>query len=169
LRDGFFEAEAVLRLSTATLKTMRVKAEVAEARTAYNFSTVTELADVMVRERGLSFREAHMIVGTAVGELCDRGGRTPDLTTDMLDRIAQERLGHALGLSEASLRNAVSATANVNIRCVKGGPAPSEALRSVKASRERFASQEAWWREREAELKAARQRLDIAASELAKS
>jgi argininosuccinate lyase len=169
LRDGFFEAEAVLRLSTATLKTMRVKPEVAEARTAYNFSTVTELADVMVRERGLSFREAHMVVGIVVGELCDRGGRTPDLTTDMLDRVAQERLGHALGLSEASLRNAVSATANVNIRCVQGGPAPSEALRSVKASRERFAGQEAWWREREDELKAARHRLDIAASELAKS
>ena len=52
LRDGFREAEAAINLMTATLSSLRVKSAVAEARAAENFSTVTELADVLVRETG---------------------------------------------------------------------------------------------------------------------
>jgi len=167
LHEGFGQAEAVLALAAATLRSLRVKGAIAEARAAENFSTVTELADVLVREAGLSFREAHMVVGSAVSALHDRGGRTADLGLDLLDRVAQERLGHPLGLSEAALRQALSPAANVAIRCVTGGPAPVAVLRSVKASRERFAGQEAWWQDRQEELEAARRRLDDAASRLA--
>jgi argininosuccinate lyase len=169
LEEGFLQTEAALNLTAATLRSLRVKAAVAEARTAENFSTVTELADVLVRETGLSFREAHTIVGLAVGELHERGGRTPALTLFLLERIAQERLGRPLGLSEASLRRALSPAENVAVRSVTGGPAPSEALRSVHASRERLAAHQAWWREQKDKLEEARRRLDTAASRLARS
>ena len=169
LRDGFREAEAAINLMTATLSSLRVKSAVAEARAAENFSTVTELADVLVRETGLSFREAHGVVGAAVGDLYHRGGRTRDLTLELLDRIAKERLGHPLGLSEASLQRALSPIENVSVRSVTGGPAPSEVRRSLKASRERLASDEAWWSEQNARLKEARDRLDATATELARS
>ena len=167
LGEGFREAEAMVNLTTATLRSLQVKALVAEARAEGNFSTVTELADVIVREKGLSFREAHGVVGAAVSELYDRGGRTPDLSVALLDRIAQERLGHPLGLSEASLRRALSPAENVAVRCITGGPAPDEVLRSVRASMERFAADQSWWREQKEKLEAARRRLDSAAAGLA--
>jgi argininosuccinate lyase len=169
LREGFREAEAVINLTTATLASLTVKSAVAEARTAENFSTVTELADVLVRETGLSFREAHGVVGAAVGELYERGGRTRDLTLELLDRMAEERLGHPLGLSEASLRRALSPVENVSVRRVTGGPAPSEATRSIKASKERLAGHCDWAREEQGKLEEARRRLDAAASALATS
>jgi len=52
-----------------------------------------------------------------------------------------------LGLTEASLRRALSPAENVAVRSVTGGPAPNEVLRSTKASRERLAGHETWWRD----------------------
>ena len=37
-----------------------------------NFSTATELADLMVREKNLPFRIAHQIVGRTVTEAIDK-------------------------------------------------------------------------------------------------
>jgi len=169
LAEGFGKAEAVLNLMTGTLRSMRVNAAAAEARTAENFSTVTELADVLVREAGLSFREAHAVVGAIVAELHEQGGRTSDVTTILLDRIVQERLGRPLGLPKSSLRRALSPEENVAVRSVTGGPAPSEALRSIGASRSRFAAHQAWWWEQTEKLKEARRRLDAAASQLTRA
>ena len=168
LAEGFHQAEAVLRLTTATLASLMVKGDKAEARAAENFSTVTELADVLVRERGLSFREAHSVVGAAVGELADGGGRTKDLTMDLLDRMSQERLGHTLGLSTASLARALSPKENVAVRSGEGGPAPAEVRRSVTESRKRLATHGVWWRQKAEKLEVARRRLDAAATELAR-
>ena len=169
LREGFREAEAILNLATATLRSLQVKAAVAVAQAERNFSTVTELADVIVREKGLSFREAHGVVGAAVSELYDRGGRTPDLSVALLDEVAQQRLGRPLGLSEASLRRALSPAENVAVRSVTGGPAPNEVLRSLKTSVERFVADQAWWQEQKKKLEAAHRRLDAAAAKLAAS
>jgi len=166
LRDGFREAEAMVNLTTATLGTLQVKAAIAGARAAENFSSVTELADVIVREKGLSFREAHAIVGAAVGQLCDQGGRTADLTVELLDEMARDSIGRALELSEASLRRALSPAENVAIRSIIGGPAPQQVLRSVKAGRARLAADGAWWKEQAHRLESARQRLDVAAKAL---
>jgi argininosuccinate lyase len=101
--------------------------------------------------------------------LFESGGRTKDLTMAQLDRIARERLGHPLGLAEASLHRALSPLENVAVRRVTGGPAPNEAGRSIKASRTRFAEYESWWRKQREQLEQARLRLDTAASELAGS
>ena len=169
LREGFREAEAVINLTTATLGSLQVKSAVAGARAAENFSTVTELADVLVRETGISFREAHGIVGATVADLHERGARTGNLTLELLDRLAQERLGRPLGLPEASLERALSPIENVTVRSVIGGPAPGEVLRSVEASRGQLARDDDWWSSQEAKLKEARARLDAAAFELAKS
>ncbi len=160
LKDGFREAEAIVNLTTATLRSVRVKEGVAEARAGINFSTVTELADVMVREVGLSFREAHIVVGVAVGELTERGAGPDELDLELLNRVAQEQLGRRLGLSKESVRRALSPRENVMIRAVTGGPAPKEVLRSILVSREQLATQEAWWREQALHLESARHRLN---------
>ena len=168
LGEGFRQAEAMLRLTTATLATLRVRGDKAAARAAENFSTVTELADVLVRECGLSFREAHGLVGAAVGQLADQGGRTGDLTLELLARMAQDRLGRRLGLSPQSLAKALSPAENVAVRAGVGGPAPIEVRRSVGASRDRMEAHRTWWEQQATHLARARERLDRAAADLVK-
>ncbi len=55
-------------LKTTTFKTERM-AELANA----NFATATELANYLVAQHGISFRECHEIVGWLVGELVQQG------------------------------------------------------------------------------------------------
>ncbi len=55
-----------------------------EAAAASGFSTATDLADWLVREAGLPFREAHHVTGSLVA-LAEREGKDlPDLTLDQM-------------------------------------------------------------------------------------
>src|SRR3546814_14754793 len=55
---------------------------------AGGFSTATDLADWLVREAGVPFREAHHITGRAVKAAEDAGVLLPDLPLEALTSIA---------------------------------------------------------------------------------
>jgi argininosuccinate lyase len=159
ISDGVDQAEAVMQLASATLRSLIVNKDIAAARTHQNFSTVTEVADVLVREAGLSFREAHGIVGAAVQRILEINGTTGDLTLELLCNISCERLGRQIHLSNKSLQRALDPMQNVMVRSVTGGPAPSEMVRSVKSSKRRHSDQQKWWRAQDEQLRKAQQRL----------
>ncbi|PAF11595.1 hypothetical protein CHH61_26470, partial [Shouchella clausii] len=54
------------------------------------FSTVTELADVLVRDYKLSFRQSHLIVQTFVKRLNDTGSNLNDGNEEQIKHIAKE-------------------------------------------------------------------------------
>src|SRR3546814_13141981 len=57
------------------------------AAAAGGFSTATDLADWLVREAGVPFREAHHITGRAVKAAQDAGVMLPDLPLEPLTAI----------------------------------------------------------------------------------
>ncbi|MFH0862403.1 MAG: argininosuccinate lyase [Candidatus Altiarchaeota archaeon] len=65
--------EATLEVVTGMVDTMKINKERLAHLSGANFTTATELANHLVRERGLSFRECHHIVGSLVGELSRKG------------------------------------------------------------------------------------------------
>ena len=54
---------------------------------ASGFSTATDLADWLVRELGLPFRDAHHITGTLVALAEKNGCDLPDLTLDQMKSV----------------------------------------------------------------------------------
>lgn len=60
-----------------------------------NFSTVTDLADAMVRHSGLSFREAHHVTGGVVRMAMDQGLAANEITSPMIDQAAREAFATA--------------------------------------------------------------------------
>ncbi|MFQ6041386.1 MAG: argininosuccinate lyase [Candidatus Poribacteria bacterium] len=76
-KPPLWEAFDVVQACLSILKGMLATLEINEKRMAElvsaNFATATELANFLVRERGLSFRECHEIVGGVVGELSSSG------------------------------------------------------------------------------------------------
>lgn len=83
---------------------------------ASGFSTATDLADWLVREHGIPFREAHHITGTAV-KICEaRGGELELLTADDLAAIDPRLSGTVLP--------DLSVEGSVNSRTSAGGTAP---------------------------------------------
>ena len=126
---------------------------------AIGYATMTELADTIVREKGMSFRMAHNIVGKTVSRGVDAGLTAVDLTTELLDESSQELFGHPLGLSAEALQKALNPWENIRVRTVTGGPAPVEMARMLGNARARLSAAEARQADRRARIADARQHL----------
>jgi argininosuccinate lyase len=83
-KEQVFDAADTLMLSLAAMegmvRDMTANQPVLEIAAASGFSTATDLADWLVRELGLPFREAHHITGSLVKMAEDRGIDLPELT-----------------------------------------------------------------------------------------
>ena len=123
-------------------------------RVRCDFSVATDLADGLVSEAGMSFRDAHHVVGGLVRLALDAGKSATEITSEMLDRAAQDVLGRTLGWPEDRLRAYLDPVASVNARR-NGGPAPSEVTSAVQ-------SQRAHLERLMADVKSTRERLDAA-------
>ncbi len=101
-----------------------------------NYSTVTDLADALVSGWGISFRQAHEVVGAVVREAVSRRARATDITADMVSRAAERVLGRKLRLDPGVLGRALDPVEGVRARSHPGGPAPQEVRRSLEARRD---------------------------------
>ena len=116
-------------ISTALFNTERMREEAGRG-----YSTATELADVLVRDYDLPFRQAHTIVGRAV----QKG--TIDLAT--LEGAARETGGISLvkkGLTDTAIQDALDPVQSVAVRAAFGGPSPAIAGESLENARQRLA------------------------------
>lgn len=93
-----------------------------KART--DFSTATDLADALVRESGLSFREAHHAVGAMVRQALDADLAADEITAAMVNAAASQQTGRDIRLDAASVRRCLDPLASVQARSAHGGPAP---------------------------------------------
>lgn len=93
-----------------------------KART--DFSTATDLADALVRESGLSFREAHHAVGAVVRQALDADLAADEITAAMVNAAASQQTGRDIRLDAASVRRCLDPLASVQGRSAHGGPAP---------------------------------------------
>ncbi|WP_267397221.1 MULTISPECIES: argininosuccinate lyase [unclassified Sphingomonas] len=127
-----FEAHDLLGLSiaamtgmveSATFRTDRMRA-LAEA----GFATATDLADWLVREAGLPFREAHHVTGRAVKRAEELGVALDQLPIDELTGI-DARI-------DARVYDVLSVDASVASRTSFGGTAPANVRAAIAAARE---------------------------------
>jgi argininosuccinate lyase len=87
------------------------------------FSTATDLADWLVREAGVPFREAHHITGRAVKLAEDRGCGLADLPLDALREI-DARI-------DERVFDVLSVDASVRSRTSYGGTAPDRVREQI--------------------------------------
>jgi argininosuccinate lyase len=107
------------------------------------FALATDLAEVLVLESGLDFRQAHRLVGRLVrNRLAD--GNLKGLTPDELAAVALEVLGRRVELSETTLRSALDSGAAVSARTVPGGAAPEVMAEMIGECERALAEAEAW-------------------------
>jgi argininosuccinate lyase len=115
----------ILRLYGAVMETLHVNVEHLLHRAMAGFTTVTELADTLVREENISFRQAHSIVSGMVTHALIHHLSPDNLNSDLLAQIAQEKIGREVHLSGAALHQALDPVTFVNKRTGYGGSAPS--------------------------------------------
>lgn len=130
-KEPVFEARDLLALSLEALAGMIETIEFVPQRmadaAALGFSTATDLADWLVREAGVPFREAHHITGRAVKAAEDRGCDLADLPLDALKEI-DARI-------DERVFDVLSVDASVRSRTSYGGTAPERVREQVAAAK----------------------------------
>ena len=133
-KEPVFEARDLLILSLEALEGMVETIEFVPQRmadaAALGFSTATDLADWLVREAGVPFREAHHITGRAVKAAEDRGCDLADLPLDVLKEIDARIDGRVFDV--------LSVDASVRSRVSYGGTAPERVREQVAAAKEKL-------------------------------
>ena len=122
-----FEAHGLIALSVAAMTGMVADSsfETARMRQAaeLGYATATDLADWLVREGDIPFREAHHITGAAVKLAESEGVALSDLTLEQLQGI-DARI-------DARVFDALSVDASVASRASYGGTAPDQVRAQV--------------------------------------
>jgi argininosuccinate lyase len=145
------------------MRTAEFDPERLEANAAQGWTTLTELADTLVRDRGVSFRMAHAISGRLIGA---RQRDTERPLSALLAEVSAGLLGTPIAYSEAALAEILSARHFVNVRRTFGGPAPEETRRASNVSRAQLEADQTWWIHTTDALSAAERRLAERASSL---
>jgi argininosuccinate lyase len=119
-KEQVFDAADNLMLGLAAMAgmvaDMSARSETLRAAASGGFSTATDLADWLVRELGLPFREAHHVTGALVAEAEARGCDLPDLPLEVMQAC------HA-GIT-AGVFDVLGVDNSVRSRISYGGTAP---------------------------------------------
>ena len=131
-KEPLFEARDLLIRSLEALAGMLDTVEFVpdrmRAAAAQGYSTATDLADWLVREAGVPFREAHHITGRAVKAAEERGCDLADLPLDVLKSI-DERI-------DQHVYDVLSVDASVRSRTSYGGTAPERVREQIAAAKQ---------------------------------
>ena len=152
----FRDARRAVSLVAAALRSCELDVPRLESRAAEGGTTLTELADHLVRENGIPFAAAHTIAARLLPNRRPAG----EPLDAVLRRVSAEVLGAPLQYSTAELTRILSARHFVEVRRTAGGPAPEVTGRALDESRQALGTDREW-------LDASRARLDAAKSRLA--
>ena len=138
----FGDATRAVRLVAAALSSATFDRDRLGDRACDGWITITELADTLTRDHGLSFQTSHHVAAKliAVREA------SPDVAlSELLGDVTAEVAGRRIGYSEAALAELLSPAHFVEVRRTEGGPAPAETGSALTASRELLQRDADWW------------------------
>ena len=147
IEDSAYLLEGIIR-------TLEVDRERALQVTRDGFSTVTDLADEMVKSMGLSFSAAKKIVGRLVVTAQTEGIACTEIDTARVRRAAKEALNIDLEMPQELITNALDPVENVNRRAIIGGPSPTRVQQMIDAGEKELESFRCRWQQENERLTA---------------
>lgn len=110
-----------------------------------DYSTMTEVADVLLRRAELPFREAHHYASELTTYGRSNNKRPVDLTDEELEHLYEESMGEPLPIDVEYIRRAMDPTEMVGQRRGLGGPQPEEVERLLGESSARLEADRDWF------------------------
>jgi len=124
LWDAVDQTKSSVRIMSRAIGAIKPKVENMRRRAEESFAVATELADTLVRDAGLAFRDAHSVVGRMVASATEAGKSPKDLSFEDLQSACREVLNRDIQLSEVKFRPALNLERCVEARALPGAPAP---------------------------------------------
>lgn len=133
-KEGVFDAAETLELCLAAMTgmigDMTINKDAMRAAAGSGYSTATDLADWLVREADLPFREAHHVTGRAVAQAEEAGCALADLPLEELQALHPSITGDVYSV--------LTVDASVASRTSFGGTSPDNVIAQIKAWQERL-------------------------------
>ena len=133
-KEQVFDAADALMISLVAMegmvRDMTANREALEAAAGAGFSTATDLADWLVRELGLPFRDAHHVTGTLVAMAEAKGCDLPDLMLEDMQSVHAGIRGDVFDV--LGVHNSVAS------RTSYGGTAPDQVRSQIALWKERL-------------------------------
>ena len=126
LFDSVDTIKASLRIFIPMIEKMGINAEKMTKAAKLGFSTATDLADYLVR-KGMPFREAHHVVGSAVAFALDKRIDISELTIDELKSFSEK--------IDNDIYSYITPEASVSSRKAKGGTAGESVKAQIDSAR----------------------------------
>jgi argininosuccinate lyase len=166
------DATEMFRMLASLLDGLIVFKERALDEVNAEYSTTTELADVLQREADVPFRVGHQFASALVDYGREKKLRPGEIPYAQAQRVYAETAkkfdmsATKLPLTEARFRASLSAQGMVNASQGLGGPQPGEVRRMLDGETRRVAADQSWVKEERARLAQASARLDATFKQL---
>ena len=119
-------------IMTGIIATMKVKPEKMGKQVQGSFTMAVELAETLVSDAGLSFRESYKVAADLVNFVIQKGQTLDKLTPEDVQASAQKLYGKKVKITNATIETATDPTKSLLRRKSLGGPHPDEVKRMLK-------------------------------------
>ncbi len=160
----FADALRAVRLFAGVISAATVCKERLRGRVFERPLTVTELADTLVRDEGISFRLAHQLVSEAVAEVAADYAHRRMIAA--LKRLAPKAVQRRLKISHRDCMKALDPVHFVEVRTIEGGPAPDQIIAAIARARAASKSNQAWLKRKRQALQNYSKRIEQAGAAL---
>lgn len=141
-------------LSSAEFDSARLEETVGEG-----MSTATELANELVRSHGVTFREAHQVVGDLVRTALEEKTDLEASTEEHLAEVSKKVTGRAIKIDKARLRAVLDALKTLTLIGSSGGANPKFTARQMVQDKKEIEKLSDWLEEKENKLNESTNRL----------
>ncbi len=142
--DALFSTFASLELLAGIVSTLSVHQEKMLASVRSSWTTASNLADAIVRETGLPFREVHHVVGRLVRNCLALDITPVQVTIDHLSQAAMETIGSPIDVHQDLLSRALDPEEFVRSRVTTGSVAPAEVDRMLARCASQIGNHREW-------------------------
>lgn len=147
------QTQSAVALFGEVLALLQFNASHARAKVDQGFLPATDLAELLVMECGVPFRDAHRLVGTLVQRyLTD--GNFKQLTCADLDACAKALLGRSIVLNESALNAALNPETALACREQAGGASAEAMAKMLEQCWQALQQTTAWCGQRQSRLQA---------------
>jgi argininosuccinate lyase len=135
---SFDAVNAAVEVLTGILTTLKVNARRMASVASASYAIAMDLAENLVLDTALSFREAHQLVGTLVKEALNAGRLPTDLTPTMVGDLAKRLLGKTIVIPDEVIQRVTDVRSCLSNRVTVGGSSSSEVKRMIPERRKRL-------------------------------
>ncbi|WP_160138732.1 argininosuccinate lyase [Chryseobacterium sp. c4a] len=139
--------EAVLAAThamTGVIRTLHPNKEVMLRYAKENFSTMTDLADMLVKDYHIDFRDAHEVVAIIVKDALSKKLTADKITVSMVKEAVHKQLGLMIQLNDKQLQSAIDPLQSITRKTGEGMPSPLSVSKMINSSKSDIIKRKEW-------------------------